>query len=268
VPSSSPSPVTIRDLSTPADYAAAERLQRDTWGLEFTECVPATILMISQKVGGVAAGAFSDDDPEAMLGFVFGLSGIRDGHLAHWSHMLAVTDAAQGLGLGRRLKLYQRDRLLALGIRLCYWTYDPLVARNAHLNINRLGARPTEYVPDMYGADTKSELHSGLGTDRFIVTWDVAAPETERALAGEIGDTTAWLAAPVVGGSPPPHHERLRIEVPEDIQDVKRNDPAAATHWRQSTQTAFLACFRLGYRVTGFQRDPATGRCYYLLHRM
>ena len=165
--------VTIRPLETRVEYEACVALQRDIWGRDFVDVVPATILMVSQQVGGVASGAF--DAEGRLVGFVFGISGVRDRVTAHWSDMLAVRPEARGRGLGRRLKLHQRELLLAVGIERVYWTFDPLVARNARLNLMTLGASPVEYVSNMYG-DTGSRLHRWLDTDRFIVEWRLAGP--------------------------------------------------------------------------------------------
>lgn len=174
--------IVVRQLQGHAEYLACVELQELTWGSGFHERVPPSMLLITQKTGGIAAGAFDGDG--RLLGFVYGLTGIRKGKLAHWSHMLAVRPETQGLGLGRRLKLYQRETLLPLGVDTVYWTYDPLVARNANLNLNRLGARVEEYVPDIYGPDTASELHSGLGTDRFVVAWPIASPAVDAIVSG------------------------------------------------------------------------------------
>ena len=108
-----------------------------------------------------------------MIGFVYGLTGFYDKRFVHWSHMLAVRPEVRDHGIGRRLKEYQRQLLVEAGIDWMYWTTDPLVARNAHLNLNRLCAKVREYVPDMYG-DTGSILHS-TGTDRFVLMWPVAS---------------------------------------------------------------------------------------------
>ncbi len=266
--------ITIRPLQSQEDFQQCVALQYETWGDSFGECAPPSILLATQKVGGVAAGAF--DAQGRLLGFVFGISGVREGRLAHWSDMLAVREEARRQGLGRRLKMYQRERLLALGIEVAYWTYDPLEARNAHLNIVRLGAWPVEYVPDMYGSRTGSALHSGLGTDRFVVEWQLRHPRVEAALASSEPGDPGGSDAPVVnsevrGGSvvpieaDPPELPVLRVEVPADIQRVKRRSMEQAQAWRRSTRRTLLYCLARDYRVTGFIREDSSGRCFYLL---
>jgi predicted GNAT superfamily acetyltransferase len=148
--------VHIRDFASHADRAACVALQELTWGAGFSEKIPAAMLLVAAKTGGVVAGAFDDDG--RLMGFVFGVTGVRNGTLIHWSDMLAVHPAAQGHHLGERLKAYQRDACRRLGIETIYWTYDPLVARNAHLNLNRMRARVDEFVPSMYGDATNSPL--------------------------------------------------------------------------------------------------------------
>src|SRR5690554_3674198 len=142
--------VVVRRPATLEEFRACVELQRETWGAGFDECVPAAILKVSQRVGGVTAGAF--DGEGRLLGFVFGLTGLERGRPVHWSHMLAVRPEWRDVGLGRRLKAYQREAVRGLGVDTILWTFDPLVARNAHLNLNRLGVQVVEYVPDMYGA--------------------------------------------------------------------------------------------------------------------
>ncbi|MBF8248247.1 MAG: hypothetical protein HW374_1047, partial [Bacteroidetes bacterium] len=170
--------LTLRRLSSTDDYNACVRLQQETWGAGFTENVPATILMVSQKIGGVTAGAF--DKNGVMVGFVFGLTGWKDGKPIHWSDMLAVKNELRNSGLGRILKLYQRELVLPLGIEEIYWTYDPLVAKIAHLNFNKLGAEVSEYVANMYPDNSGSELHRGIGMDRLIVVWRIASDRVQE----------------------------------------------------------------------------------------
>ncbi len=178
-----------------------------------------------------------------MLGFVFGLTGLRESRPFHWSHMLAITPAGRDLGLGTRLKLYQRECLLPLGIEEIQWTYDPLESRNAHLNFNHLGVGVAEYVEDMYAGEMGSELAEGIGSDRFIVSWRIASERVALALRDQrAGSDEPFRAAPVVNPEGVlgnlPEAPRVRIEIPENIQAVKTERPAAALAWRESTRAA------------------------------
>jgi len=264
-----PPEVVFRPLASTADYDACAELQRATWGQGFAEVVPGVILKISQKVGGVAAGAF--DREGRMLGFVFGVTGVRRGRLAHWSHMLAVAAEARDLGLGRSLKLCQREQLLPLGVEQVLWTYDPLESRNAHLNFNRLGVEVEEYVENMYDEESGSELSRGLGTDRFIVAWEIAGERARRALAGAPPDFAPFRAAPAydaLNGAEPPEAPRVRVAIPSSIQEVKSARPEEAAAWRAGTRRALQGYLARGYRVAAFGADPQAARGWYGLERV
>ncbi len=263
--------ITLRELASDDDYTRCEALQRATWGQDFVEIATAPMMKITQKVGGLAAGAF--DDRGELLGLLFGISGVRDGKRAHWSHIMAVHDQARGLGIGRQLKIFQRDFLLALDVYAAYWTYDPLVSRNAHLNLVRLGAEPIEYVRDFYGPGDDNELHRGIGTDRFIVEWRLRDPGVVRTIAGELVQPDSWHMAPIVNcdaSSRPrdddfelPDAEVVRVEIPMDVQAVKSDQPQTAALWRRSTRRALKAYMKRGYRVRGLVRSDDRS-CYAL----
>ena len=185
---------------------------------------------------------------------------MSSGRPFHWSHMLAVDPAARDLGLGTRLKLYQRELLLAAGVEEVRWTFDPLEARNAHLNLNHLGAEVAEYVEDMYEGEEGSELFAGIGTDRFILSWKIAGERVARALADRrAGAAEPFREAPVVNPGAAiadlPDAPRVRIEIPESIQELKAERPEAGAAWRESTRRAFQGYLARGYRVEAFYRD-------------
>ena len=260
--------VTVRRVATHAEYAECVAIQYETWGADFREAVPPAILMVSQKIGGVTAGAFGPGG--RMLGFVFGLTGVKDGRLVHWSDLLAVRAEARGLGLGTRLKHFQRELLLATGVERMYWTYDPLVARNAHINLVRLGARAVEYVPDMYGASTGSVLHGEMGTDRFVAQWDLGPRPSAGSPRPTMGEDAPIVNAPDHPSGRPriaalPDVPEVLVEIPADLEALLARDPARARDWRETTREAFVWYLARGYRVAGLvEREDRT---FYQLSR-
>lgn len=264
-----PPAVEIRPLRGHDEYRACLALQRDTWGDAPGTLVPTPLLIVAQRLGGVAAGAFDADG--RLLGFVFGLTGVERGQIVHWSDMLAVRPELRDHGLGRRLKEYQREQVARVGARVIYWTYDPLVAKNAWLNLVVLGARVSEYVPDMYG-DTGSPMHAGLGTDRIVVAWDVApsrASDRARELESQGKDPGATVLN--AGGAaftlPPDVPDVVAIEIPADIFAVRERSPVEARAWRQSSREAFRWALDHGYVVSGVDRGPGTSVARYVLQR-
>ena len=257
----SPDGIVIRRVETLGEYEQCRALQEEIWGANFRELVPATILLVSQKLGGVCAGAFAPDG--LMLGFVFGMTGVRDGKLAHWSDMLAVRVEARGAHIGERLKHYQRELVRAVGVQTMFWTFDPLVARNAHLNLNRLGTSVVEYVPDMYGAGTGSPLHGGLPTDRFVVAWNLSPDGATRPEPSRPG----VLVNPVRPDGEPgldtcPEAPVIRVAIPHDADTEPTRRRAT---WRSVTRQALTHYLTRGYDVVGFRRGTAGDLPYYEL---
>jgi chorismate synthase len=252
----------IRALATHEERAESVRLQEETWGAGFSEKIPAAMLLVAEKTGGIAAGAFAPNG--RMLGFLFGVTGVRDGVLVHWSDILAVRKEAQGKRLGEAMKRYQRDRCRAIGVEHMYWTYDPFVAKNAHLNLNILGARVDEFVADMYGTVTNSPVHGSLGTDRFVARWLVKGEPVPMP-----ADPALLTDAPVVasrdgGVASLPESARVVVEVPRDYAAILAGDLAIAKAWRLAARRAFQHYFALGHRVTAFVPGKAGDAAYLL----
>ncbi len=253
--------IDLRPLRTDEDFAACVELQQLIWGDDVREMVPPALLKVCQRVGGIAAGAF--DQTGRLVGFVFGVTGIVNEETTHWSHLLAVKPGLRDQSIGRSLKLYQREQLLAVGVKTASWTYDPLVARNAYLNLCLLGATIEQYVQDMYGAESTSKTDEVIGSDRVVVRWDLATTEATESH----GNTEPMEEVPAVslGVGNLPTGPRVRIEVPLDIQRLKDESPDVAAQWRAITRRAFQHYLGRRYCVSRFVRQDAPNLSYYLL---
>lgn len=257
----------IRDLASRTDHDQCVALQRATWGEHFLELVPPALLWVTQKVGGLCLGAF--DSSASLIGFVYGLTGVKDGEPVHWSHMLAVRSDSRDRGIGRSLKARQGECLWASGIRRVFWTFDPLVSRNAHLNLTRLGVRPVEYVRDLYGHDPMSTTDDVIGSDRLVVEWDLNRREEEPKRRDDMGgserSTLLWETAAPPDRVDLPGRDRLAVPVPPDIHRLKRERRDHARRWREATRRAFEHYLGQGYHIAGFTRGADGGGVYTLI---
>jgi predicted GNAT superfamily acetyltransferase len=260
----------VRPLGTQAEYDAAVALQERIWGANVGETVPACVLQVSQEVGGIADGAFSPGGD--LVGIVFGLTGLRNGKLAHWSHLLAVDDGWRDRGIGRLLKAHQRETLLKTGVDSMFWTFDPLESRNAHLNLNTLGVTVEAYVPDFYGATSVAKTDTVIGTDRFVVRWDLAGSPTpsnaKDLVLNEIPCVTARPHSedsPHSRGIPPVSGRFVRVEIPANIQALKSSDPTSAAAWRETTRHALVHYLGAGYRIAEFRPNSEGPEGCYIL---
>src|SRR5262249_15227181 len=190
-----------------------------------------------------------------------------------WSDMLAVRPEARNLGLGRRLKEYQRSVVREGGCSVIYWTYDPLIKRNAHLNFNRLGVRVAEYVDDFYGV-TDSVLHGGIPTDRLVVAWPTDDEEIDQLLANSERaiDSLDCQQSPIVspdfiqgaqGASILPHC--VRVEIPADAETLLREASREAALWRSCVRRDLHWALNAGYTITALATADASERGYYLM---
>ncbi|MCS6888776.1 hypothetical protein [Chloroflexus sp.] len=240
--------ITIRPVATYAEYRACEQLQQLVWGDEFV--VPLNLLVTAQRNGGLVLGAFADDE---LVGFVFGLlARTADGRLKHASHMAAVRPDLRDARIGERLKRAQREFVLAQDIELMTWTYDPLLARNAHLNIRKLGAICRTYMRNVYGPEP--ELINGiLPSDRFQVEWWLVQSPIARPPADQVA--TAPLINPSLDAPPAISREPVaRLRIPLDFDAVQQHDPQAAQAWRYHIRACAEAAFAAGYVVVDFGR--------------
>lgn len=271
-----PQTTTIRHVDRSAELRAVERLQKEVWGSADLDVVPATMLAASLEVGGVLIGAF---DGPTMVGFVYGFPAREGGMLSHHSHMLAVNPGYRNLDLGYRLKLAQREAVLAQGIDRITWTFDPLQSLNAYFNFAKLGVGADTYKVNFYGEATSSFLHQ-IGTDRLWVTWALDSQRVRerletRAIPPSVS-ANGLLPMIQVGRQNSPQRNMpskvlaekyLLIEIPANINDLQRGAPTLALEWREATRWAFTEAMNRGYVVEEFYRtavgDQSIGR--YLL---
>jgi len=261
----------IRTAQSPADYEACVLLQRAVWGLADLEITSAIQLIATTYAGGLLQIAEASDG--APVGFAYAFPSLHGGIPHLHSDMLAVLPEYQKRGVGVRLKWSQRDEALARGMSLVTWTFDPLQARNANLNLRRLAAVAPEFVEDFYGI-TSSSLHHGLPTDRLLVKWDLGAPRVqERAQRGDPSGTVAAPALPRVNdvkwqaGWPVSSEPRLELdepavllEIPPDWDVLSRAAPSVAADWHGKVRRALRAFLGRGYVAADFAPTEEGGR--------
>ena len=234
--------IEIRWLKKHSEFVEAVALQKEIWGFKDIELLPVRLFVVASKIGGQTLGAF---DGARMIAFGLAIPGLKPGgqYYLH-SHMLGVLPEYRDSGVGRAIKLKQREDAIAHGIELVEWTFDPLEIKNAYFNIERLGAVVRRYVINQYGS-TSSRLHGGLPTDRCIAEWWVSGPRA---------------AALLDGGSPPPREQPVAsIAVPGDIAEIRENEPTRAAEIQSAVSRKFIDLFARGLAVIGFERTPEAG---------
>jgi len=274
-----PVPFDVRVVTSLEDFKTLEDVQRDAWAMADIDIMPLHSFRTFAHNGGVTLAAFLPDG--GIAGFVLGLPGFSEAYTAiqgmpsyHVSFMMGVRRRWQVHGVGTALKTAQRDHVLAQGLRLVVWTYDPLLALNAHLNIRRLGAVVRRYTRNLYGAMTG--INAGLESDRFEVEWWIASRRVARAVRGgtqpvpprelpllnPVRVNADGLPIPPEGFSRP-DAQQVQVEIPADFNAIKAVDMGLASAWRAHSRALFEAALGAGYTVTDFQRDQ--GRALYTL---
>lgn len=280
-------PLYIREPESDGEYHEIEAIQKEVWGFDDLDVVPAAHIVAADHAGGVTLCAFEGG---RMLGFVYGFPAHEHGQISIHSHMLAVRPEYRSLRAGVYLKLAQRERALELGIKEITWTFDPLQSLNANLNFSRLGVISRRYLVNFYGESSSSPLHQGFGTDRLWVSW-LLDSDRVRERSAIYGDASPKDARPksqpsrlsedaavllsvsndlpeigdIEGGI---SGQSCFIEIPQSINSIKDRDPQAGARWREATRKAFLAAIKAGFIVDDFIKieGDASG-WFYLLKR-
>jgi predicted GNAT superfamily acetyltransferase len=229
----------IRKCQSLDELRACVALQKEVWGFTDVELVPLRMFVVAGKIGGQVIGAFDNDE---LIGFAFALPGIRDQRAYLYSHMLAVRGQYRDTGLGRRLKLAQRDDALSRAIDLMEWTFDPLEIKNSYFNLERLGAIARRYNVNQYGI-TSSPLQGGLPTDRLVAEWWLKSSRVQQLLAT---------------GRNPEFATVKTISVPAQIYEWKAEAATRnqAFQIQERNRDEFQKAFANGLAVLGYRRDP------------
>jgi predicted GNAT superfamily acetyltransferase len=243
----------IRDIDTLSEMLIVEELQKEIWGVEDREILPALEMIPVKKVGGLLLGAFDD---EQMIGFAFAFPGFEEGRPFLHSDMVAVKSTYRSHGIGYQLKLAQRVQALQKGIDKITWTFDPLQSLNARLNFGKLGGISDRYYINFYG-ETTSPLHS-TGTDRLWVTWNLNSENVKERIAGNKQVNSEMNGLPslvTINEKQEPVEERLKvdsvvcIDIPANINELVKSEPEIGKGWRNATRKAFTHAFADGFVV-------------------
>ena len=230
--------VQLRNCTDVEEFRACVALQKEVWGFADNELVPLRIFSLAPKIGGQVIGAW---EGKMLVGFAFAIPGTRNGRIYLHSHMLAVKAEYRNSGVGRRLKLFQREDAIALGYELIEWTFDPLEIKNSYFNLERLGAIARRYNINQYGI-TSSPLQGFLPTDRLVAEWWLKSKRVESRLADDLRPAFA---------------EEMRIEVPAEIYawkaSLETRQKAVDVQLRNREQ--FLKAFSQGLACLRYGRD-------------
>ena len=246
-----PNQIRVAAVTELSDFERCVNVQIAVWGYSDGDLIPKRVFIVADRIGGQVIGAF---DRDRMVGFAMALPGFRDGKAYLHSHMLAVLPEYRNAGLGRRLKLAQRDDALARGFDLMEWTFDPLEIKNAYLNIVRLGAIARRYMRDFYGPST-SPLQGGLPTDRLVAEWWLQSDRVRHTLGEQSAEKGTHSAQIVV-----------QVPVVREVSDWKHNPDQRklAESLQTRNRLALESAFAQGLAITGYERSPDGDGCFLL----
>jgi predicted GNAT superfamily acetyltransferase len=256
-------PVPIRDLTKYDEFLQVRDVQQQCWGFSGGEGLYPPMLNTAAENGGIVLGAF---DGDKMIGYSFSFLGRHtDGRIKLCSQTMGVLPEYRNKGVAATLKWAQRQRAMEAGLDLITWTYDPLEAPNARLNLRTLGGLSQTYKRNIYG-ENFGALGQGLPSDRFVVEWRIAGDQVEQRARG-IAPAPIGVGGPIAnrcaGSSGDRHIEAIdlnldvpaiRIEIPNDLQAIKKANLSLARDWRLQTRELFEAYFASGYQAIDFVR--------------
>ena len=224
--------IEIRKCERLEEFHRCVEIEREVWGESDLETEPYVTFVLANQTGGHVLGAF---DGESMVGFTMAVAGLRNGQAYLHSHMTGVIASHRNRGVGRLLKLQQREEALGQGLRRIEWTFDPLETRNAHFNFNRLGAIARKFIANFYGLTT-SPLHRGLPTDRLLVEWELDSRRAVAAIEELVRD---------------PVEAPAKIRLPAELEEWKKTNDSRLGEVQARMRGEFLGWFAKGYAVTG-----------------
>jgi predicted GNAT superfamily acetyltransferase len=231
--------IVVRKCERLEEFHRCVDLQRAIWGEEALEVEPATMFVVAAHTGGQVLGAFVGD---RLVGYTLAVVGLRDGVAYLHSHMTGVHSDYRDRGVGRMLKLFQRNEALGRDIRLIQWTFDPLELRNAHFNLNRLGAICRIYQPNLYGLTT-SPLHRGLQTDRLLAEWRLDSARVVAAIQDLAKD---------------PADAPANIELPAELEQWQRENSTRVANVQARIREEFTEWFAKGYAAVALRTAPGS----------
>lgn len=275
--------LTIAPFQSQTDYKSAVDIQREVWKFDDIDIIPPSMLLASDRSGGISLGAYNTIGE--MVGFVSSFLGMEGGILIQHSHMLAVRQAYRNFGVGYRLKLAQRKESLKRKIRRITWTFDPVQPVNAYFNLGKLGARSNVYAENFYG-ESSSVLHRGLPTDRLLARWDLDSAATVKRLETgaprhelrkelkklEVINRLEDVSPGMTTSSPvklTSTADQLLFEVPYNLPTIKVRDLGVALEWQGKMRQVFRAYFKKGYIASDFWVGEEEGhlRAFYYLEK-
>jgi predicted GNAT superfamily acetyltransferase len=245
--------IIIRECTSIDELDRCTRLQREVFGLPDLEISPRRHLIVSRQAGGWTLGAFvAQDDAQRLVGFVHHLAAVRGNEIFGYSHMMAVAHEYQNHGVGARLKWSQRKRAIEESRSFIKWTWDPMQARNAHFNLNRLGVTVTTYAENFYGTDYPGTLPElpGIDSDRLFANWQL---QSTRVIELANGSDAGVAANP-----------EASIQIPAEWSKLVKQNPAEAKQEQLRVRQEFQNAFAAGLVCAGFERSAESPR--YLLY--